>query len=233
VLPESLPVEKRQARLRWKSANPLGALTLLRSHPELLGLTAVNFLGYVAHEVYAVVFVLYGTYRYAWSPRTIGSVLAVVGLASMVISAGVVGAAVKWIGERRALFLGLFLGALGFALFGLAPVGWMFVAAIPINNLWQLAGPTSQALMSRRVSPSEQGELQGALGSVRGIAMVVGPGLFSLTFAAFLAPERAVKVPGAPWYLAAVLLVLALAVAWAVLRRGASDSRDVATAEAG
>jgi DHA1 family tetracycline resistance protein-like MFS transporter len=59
VLPESLSPAKRQPRIRWKDANPLGALKLLRSHPELLGLATVNFLGYVAHEVYATVFVLY------------------------------------------------------------------------------------------------------------------------------------------------------------------------------
>ena len=66
VLPESLPPERRQPRLRWKDANPLGALTLLRSHAELLGLAMVNFLGYVAHEIYATVYVLYVTYRYGW-----------------------------------------------------------------------------------------------------------------------------------------------------------------------
>src|SRR5512143_869410 len=54
VLPESLPRERRPARLDWSSANPVGALRLLRSHPELLAMAAVNFLGYVAHEVYAV-----------------------------------------------------------------------------------------------------------------------------------------------------------------------------------
>src|SRR2546427_2755568 len=75
VLPESLPRERRQPRLRWQDANPVGALALLRSHPELLGLATVNFLGYVAHEVYATVFVLYATYRYGWGGRSIGSAL--------------------------------------------------------------------------------------------------------------------------------------------------------------
>src|SRR6185436_19347108 len=91
VLPESLPPEKRQPRLRWESANPLGSLVLLRSHPELLGLAAVNFLGYVAHEVYVTVFVLYAIYRYHWGERAIGGSLALVGVSSMLISAAVVG----------------------------------------------------------------------------------------------------------------------------------------------
>src|ERR1700745_4081125 len=67
LLSESLPPEKRQVQLRWKNANPVGALKLLRSHHELFGLAIVNLLGYLAHEVYATVYVLYVTYRYGWN----------------------------------------------------------------------------------------------------------------------------------------------------------------------
>ena len=233
VLPESLPAEKRQPRLRWKDANPLGSLKLLRSQTELLGLAAVNFLGYVAHEVYATVFVLYATYRYLWGERTIGGALALVGISSMVISAAVVGPVVARVGERRTLFAGLLLGALGFAVFGWAKESWLFLVAIPINCLWGLAGPPSQSMMTQRVSPSEQGELQGALGSVRSIAMLVGPGIFAVTFATFISPERAVKVPGAPWYLAGALLILAAMVARIVLPKSApSTSLRAGAAEA-
>jgi DHA1 family tetracycline resistance protein-like MFS transporter len=233
VLPESLPPEKRQARLRWKDANPLGSLKLLRSHPELLGLAAVNFLGYVAHEVYATVFVLYATYRYHWGERAIGGALALVGVSSMLISAAVVGPVVARVGERRTLFAGLMLGALGFMMFGWASESWLFLVAIPINCLWGLAGPPSQSMMTQRVSPSEQGELQGALGSVRSIAMLVGPGIFAVTFATFIAPQRHVKVPGAPWYLAAALLVAATVVARVVLPKGAAPRRiETGVAEA-
>ena len=220
VLPESLPPEKRQTRFDWTKANPVGALLLLLSHTELLGLAAVNFLGYVAHEVYATVFVLYVAYRYGWGEVAIGSSLAVVGIASMIIMAGVIGPVVKRFGERRTLFAGLLLGALGFALFGWAPVGWLFMLAIPINCLWALAGPPSQSMMTQRVSASEQGQLQGAIGSVRSIAMIVGPSIFSVTFAFFIAPGRPLHLPGAPWYLAALLLIAALAVAFAVAPKG-------------
>ena len=216
VLPESLSAERRQKELRWKSANPVGALSFLRSHPALLGLGTVNFLGYVAHEVYATVFVLYASYRYGWNAQTIGLSLAVVGVSSMVISAGVVRPVVKRFGERRALLAGLLLGALGFALFGWATLGWIFLVAIPVNSLWALAGPSSQSLMTQHVSASEQGQLQGALGSVRSIAMLVGPGIFSMVFAASIAPERPVAVPGAPWYLASLLLLVAAGVAFVV-----------------
>jgi MFS transporter, DHA1 family, tetracycline resistance protein len=171
----------------------------------------VNFLAYLAHEIYATVWVLYSMYRYGWNEKTIGLSLAVVGISSMITMAGLVGPAVKRFGERKALFAGLLFGALGFALFGWAPVGWIFLAAIPVNALWGLAGPPSQSMMTQRFSASEQGELQGALSSLRGLAMIFGPGIFSATFAACIAQGR--SFPAGPWYLAALVLVAALVIA--------------------
>jgi MFS transporter, DHA1 family, tetracycline resistance protein len=209
----------------------VGALKLLRSHPELLGLATVNFLGYLAHQVYSTVFVLYVIYRYHWDTRTIGISLAVVGVASMVVSAGVVRVVVARFGERRALFAGLFLGALGFALFGWSPTGGLFLMAIPVNCLWALAGPASQSMMTQRVSVSEQGQLQGAIGSVRSIAMVLGPGLFAMIFAASIAPARARPLPGAPWYMAALLLLAAMALARVIVPK--ADRAPARGVEAG
>jgi DHA1 family tetracycline resistance protein-like MFS transporter len=222
VLPESLPTERRQPKLQWKNANPLGALRLLRSHAELLGLATVNFLGYVVHEVYVTVYVLYVIYRFGWNPRMIGISLAVIGVASMV-SYSLVGPIVVRLGERRTLLTGLACATVGFAMFGW-PSPVIFLAAIPVNALWSLAGSTSQSLMTQHVSPSEQGELQGALASLRGVAMLFGPGLFSLTFAYFIAPEH--KLPSAPWYLAAILMLISLAVAWSVAKDKKGDAVD-------
>jgi len=216
VLPESLAPERRQPRFDWSKANPLGALRLLRSHAELLGLAGVNLLGYLAHEVYLTVFILYSMYRFGWNQRMVGLSLAVVGISQIVVSGALVGVVAKWLGERRALLAGLFFGAVGFAMFGWAPTTVMFLVAIGVNSLWTLAGPTSQSLMTQRVSASEQGELQGAIGSLRGIAMIVGPQMFSLTFAYFIAPER--RMPSAPWYLAAALLATSFVIAFAVAK---------------
>jgi DHA1 family tetracycline resistance protein-like MFS transporter len=127
---------------------------------------------------------------------------------------GLVGPIVKWMGERRALLIGLLFAGIGFVLYGVAWTTVGFLGAILVNSLWALAGPTSQSLMTRRVSASVQGELQGAIASLRGVAMLIGPGIFSLTFAYFIAPEHG--LPGAPWYLAGALLFISFLIAWAV-----------------
>ena len=212
VLPESLP-RSRRARFSWRQANPLSALSGLRAHPEVFGLSIVLFLSALAHEVLPSTFVLYATYRYGWDERSVGLVLAVVGVCSMIVQAGLVGPLVSRLGERRTLLVGLLCGTLGFAVFGMAERGMVFEAGIPLMALWGLSGPAAQGLMTRRVAPTAQGQLQGATSSVRSVAGLFGPGLFTWTFASFIAEQSAWHIPGAPFLLAAGLLGLSLVAA--------------------
>ena len=210
VLPESLPRERR-APFAWRRANPVGALKLLRAYPGLPRLAAISFLYYLAHQALPAVFVLYGSYRYGWNARAVGLTLALAGACSAIVGGLLVRPVVRRFGERRSLLAGLAFGAAGFTIFGLAARGWMFCAGIPVMALWGFVGPALQSLMSRLVSPSEQGQLQGANSSVMGLTGLIGPGLFTTTLAYFIAPGGW-QLPGAPWLLAALLLIVALAV---------------------
>jgi MFS transporter, DHA1 family, tetracycline resistance protein len=213
VLPESLAKEKR-AKSAWRMANPLGSLKLLRSHPELAALSVVVILFYLAHQSLPSMWALYTEYRYGWNPRDIGLSLAVVGVCAAAVSGGLVGPYVKRFGERFSLVSGLFYGFLGFAGFGLAWTGWGAMAAIPFIALWGVAGPAMQSLMSQRVDASSQGKLQGAISSLRALTGMVGPVLFTQVFSAAIAEKaRVVHVPGAPYYLAGLLLLGALLMA--------------------
>ena len=217
VLPESLKTEHRQA-FQWRRANPVGALKLLKSHSELLGLAAASFFNALAHEVLPSTFVLYGSYRYKWDERSVGLALAAVGVCYGLVQGILVRPAVEKLGERGALLAGLFFGIVGFALLGLASTGVIFCAAIPIMSLWGMAGPAAQGLMTRRVGPGEQGKLQGATGSLRGIAGLIGPGLFTLSFAHFIRPEGPVHFPGAAFVLASILVMVSTFAAWRATR---------------
>ena len=210
VLPESLPPEKR-ARFAWKRANPVGSLKLLRSHPELFGLSMVLFLMNLAHFSLPAIAVLYMSYRYGWGEVAVGLTLAGVGIFAMIVQGGLVSRVVPKIGERRALAVGLFFGALGFFIYGLAPTGLIFLAAIPVMSLWGFAMPSAQSIMTRHVSVSEQGQLQGANASLQSIAGIFAPALFSLTFAATLR-----SLPGAAFIMAGAMLLVAMAIGWRV-----------------
>jgi DHA1 family tetracycline resistance protein-like MFS transporter len=218
VLPESLPRERRMA-FEWRRANPVGSLKLLRSHPELSGLAVATFLVDLSHVVLPSVWVLYAGYRYGWDERAIGLSLALVGVCSVIVQAGLVGPIVKAVGERRAMMFGLAGGIAGFLAFGLAETALVFLLGIPLLALWGIANPAILGLMTRHVGPSEQGQLQGANSSIQGIANLVGPFMFTLTFAWSIGSGKNWHFPGSPFVLAAALLVAAAALAWHVTRQ--------------
>ena len=213
VLPESLPPQSRMA-FGWRRANPVGALVLLRSHHELFGLAAVAFLGYLAHAVLPSTSVLYMGYRYGWGTASVGLMMAGVGVAAMIVQGGLIRPITARFGERATLLAGSLSGAAGFFTYGVATEGWIFCLGIPIMAFWGLSGPATQALMSRRVRLSEQGQLQGAIASINGVAGLLGPTLFTEVFASFIGSGAAGHLPGAPFLLASLLLVSAAAIAW-------------------
>jgi MFS transporter, DHA1 family, tetracycline resistance protein len=217
VLPESLPRKRRTERVEWKRANPVGSLRLLRSHHELWGLTWVNFITYLAHEVFPNVWVIYCIAAFGWSTGSVGLTLALVGAIAAVNQATMVGPIVKRLGERRTLLASLVVAVIGLLLLG-ANNGVVFLIGAIVISL-PMYQASSQALMTRRVGPAEQGELQGALGSLRGISMLIGPSIFTLTFAQFAGPWRSLELMGAPWLLAALLYTVSLTIAWRVTSR--------------
>ena len=181
VLPESLPPEKRMD-FSWARANPLGSLRLLRSHPELSGLAAVNFLLYFAHHIFSAVYVLYAGHRYGLGALEVGLLLGFAGLMDMIVQGTLVGPVTKRLGERTTMAIGLGGGAIGGLAMGLAPTAWLFAAALLPNSLWGLAMPTIQSLMTARVSEREQGQLQGANNSIGSIAGIASPLFFGWVY---------------------------------------------------
>ena len=226
ILPESLPPERR-AKSAWHMANPLGSLSLLRSHPELAGLSVVITLYYLAHQALPSVFVLYTEFRYSWTPSFEGYALTLVGVCIAVVSGGLVGPYAKRFGVRFSLLSGLFYGCLGFVGFAAAGRGSYFLAALPFIALWGIAGPAMQSLMSQHVDHSSQGKLQGAINSLRAITGMVGPVLFTQIFAAAIAPNAKIHFPGAPYYLAALLLFASLTLAVFVTRPSAQVATHI------
>ena len=73
--------------------------------------------------------------------------------------------------------------------------------------------PGLQGLMTRRVGPQAQGQLQGANQSLQGIASVIGPMIIGLTFAWEVRDDAALHMPGLPIFIAAGLLVCAFLLA--------------------
>jgi len=213
VLPESLPLDKRSARLDIKSLNPLASLVFLRERPAIVGLAVVVFLYNLAHHVYPSVFVLYADESFDWGPQSVGWVLGLVGVFSVLVQVLLVKRIVGLLGERRAVLFGTACGAIGFAIYGLASTPAMFLAGIPIMSLWGVASPATQSLITRQVGAHEQGRTQGALSSLQSLTGILGPGLYTFVFAYFIGESSPIHAPGAPFLLASGLVVCALVAA--------------------
>ncbi len=204
VLPESLPRELRAPAFRFGKANPIGSLRLLRSHRELTGLAGIYFCSQLAQMIWPTVFVLYAGYRYGWTPATVGLTMMAGSFIGVGVQTFLVGPVIRRFGERGAMLAGLTASATGIAWYGLAANGVVYFAGMPFSSLGGLTIPGLQGLMTRRVGPSEQGQLQGANQSLAGLASVIGPSVFGLSFA-WAVRHPAAHLPGLPFLEAAAI----------------------------
>src|SRR5580698_1698684 len=212
VLPGSRSKENRSP-FSWARANPLGSLSLLRSHAGMIAISTVLLLGYIAQQSLRNVYVIYADYRYHWTDRTVGFSLATIGVCTAIYGALLVKPVVAKLGERGAITIGLIGGAIGYSMFGFSKTGVLFWMGIPLLNMMSFTWPGAQSLLSRKTSPSEQGQLQGAINSLRGIAGLFGPGFFTYIFSRSIGADAIFHLPGAPFFAAAAMLLISLALA--------------------
>jgi MFS transporter, DHA1 family, tetracycline resistance protein len=212
VLPESLPAENRRP-FSVRRANPFASLRNLARHPIVLGLTGTMTATYLAQMILQSVWTLSNQARFGWSLRSVGLSLMTVGLSTAVVQGGLVRFVIPRLGERRALLLGLAMGVSGQLGFALAERGWvMYVIIVPFA-LSGLAGPAVQALITREVGATEQGELQGSLNSLAGLTAIVGPLLGTYLLARFGPDGARPHVPGAPFFASAAFILVGLGLA--------------------
>jgi DHA1 family tetracycline resistance protein-like MFS transporter len=217
VLPESLDVSNRRA-FDWKRANPISSLKNLSRFPAVAGLIISFFLIYLASHAVQSNWSYFNIEKFKWSPKMIGISLAVVGVLVSLVQGLLVRVVNPKIGNEKSVYVGLGLYTIGLVLFGLASQSWMmFVFLIPYC-LGGISGPGLQAIISGSVPANEQGELQGSLTSIMSITSIVGPLVMSNLFAFFTGPIAPFYFPGAPFMLAALLMLLSCFFAYKALR---------------
>ncbi|MFM7066290.1 MAG: TCR/Tet family MFS transporter [Gammaproteobacteria bacterium] len=218
VLPESLPRDRRTP-FSLHNASPWGSLRLLGATADLRRLTAMSFLFNLAQYALNSVFVLYAGYRYHWGPWEVGVALMVVGASSALVQGGLMRPLRRHLDDRQLLAVGISCGVIGFLALGLAPSGAWFLVAVPLNALWGLAGPAGLALITQRTGGDQHGRVQGGLSSLAGIAGLAGPVLFTSVFGFAITRGAPLHLPGAPFLLAALLVIGGLLTIRPLLRR--------------
>jgi DHA1 family tetracycline resistance protein-like MFS transporter len=90
----------------------------------------------------------------------------------------------------------------------------MFLIGMPISALWAIAGPATQALITRQVPADTQGRIQGSMSGLVSLAGIVAPLVYTGAFGFFIGPHTPVHLPGIAFLIASVLLAVAVFVAW-------------------
>ena len=228
LLPESLlPANRR--RFELARANPLGALAQMRHYPGVLWVGLVFFCYGLAHAVYPSVWSFVSSYRYGWSEGEIGLSLGIFGIGGAVVMGFVLPRVVPRLGEYRTALLGLVFSVLALSGYAAAWQGWMVYVVIVLTALEALADPPLRSIASARVPASAQGELQGALTSVSSITTIIGPLIFTQVFSRFTAPSAPVSFAGAPFAVAALILLVGFVIFLVKLKgAGVGPSGDMA-----
>jgi MFS transporter, DHA1 family, tetracycline resistance protein len=206
-LPESLPKRKRR-RFDIKRANPLGSLLQLRKYPSVIGLAASLFLVYFAGQAVQSVWTFYTMEKFAWSEDVVGYSLGFIGIMIAGVQGGVIRVTLPKLGLQRSIWIGLLLYSLGLILVAVADSSWMmFVFMIPYA-LGGIAGPALQGIMSNQVPDNQQGELQGGLTSLMSLSAIFGPWFMTYIFYYFTNANAPVHLPGAPFIIGSILMLL-------------------------
>ena len=194
-----------------KRANPFGAFKALSKLPMIGTLLGVYFFYSIAHTVYPAIWSYFGKERFDWDPATIGLSLGLFGIMMAVVQGFLIRPAIKYLGERGAIIYGLFFDILAFGFLSIVTSGTVALLFVPLAALAGIVSPALQGLMSQAVGDDQQGELQGALTSLSALAMIISPMLMTSTFAAFTLETAPFYMPGAPFLLALILTLMAIA----------------------
>ena len=218
VLPESLKVENRRD-FKIGEANPLGALRVLGKYPMVWGLAGALCFSNLAMQCIGSCWVLFTTLRFDWDVRQVGISLAAFGAMTLFYQLGVARIVLpKW-GDRRAMVIGLSVGIVEYIAYALSTQGWMVYVIMTLGGLGMIGGQALQGLLSGQVGEDEQGALQGGLTSLGSLAGIVGPLVATELFFHFTKVDAPVKIPGAPFFLAAFLTLIALVITLRTLGR--------------
>lgn len=214
VLPETLGKENRRD-FDIRRANPLGALIQMRQYPVVFAMLAAAFLFFLGHAAFPVLWSYFTTLRFEWSSGDIGRSLMFVGITAALVQGGLTRIIVPKIGEWRAFAIGFGIAAIAYVLYGMIDQPWMVYGVIAFGALAGIGNPAMQSICTRLVPKDSQGELQGAVSSLQSVSMIIGPLTLPYIFEYYVSEAAPVYLPGAAFFVAAVLTVGAIAIGWA------------------
>jgi len=217
VLPESLPVERREIKPASQIFNWVGQFKELFQRASIQKLLIAMFLLNLAFAGLQSNFPLYSNFRFQWTPTQNSLFYLYVGVCAVFIQGFLFGKLQPRFGEKRLTVVGLMLMVAGLAGMAFAPQAWMLFPAVTVVALGTGTSiPSLTALVSLRVSESEQGRLMGGTQTLLSLTNIFGPILAGVSFE--------VIAFSAPYWLGSIFSLIALAVAYVSLCQSGFDT---------
>ena len=197
----------------------MSSLLHLRSYPAVSGLIVSLLFIYLGSHAVQSNWSYANIEKFKWSPKTIGLSLAMVGLLVGIVQGVLIRFINPKLGDKKSVYYGIALYALGLTLFAFASSSWMMFAFLVPYCLGGICGPALQSLISVHVPKNQQGELQGSLTSIMSVTSIIGPLVMTSLFAYFTKPTNPIYFPGASFLLGAVFMIISAVIAYVVLNK--------------
>ena len=209
ILPETV-TDRIRRRFEWKRANPMGAIRAISNFPGIAPMLLVFLIYAIATAVYAAVWPFFTAERFGWSPGMIGISLTIYGVCFAIVQGALVKPAIQKFGEYKTVVIGFVFEIFGLGLISVLTNGFILLFLIPIAALGVVGQPALQAILSQGTSDDSQGILQGVLGSLTAVSMIIAPISMTWVFSVFTETGTLFYYPGAPFAVSALLLVIGL-----------------------
>jgi MFS transporter, DHA1 family, tetracycline resistance protein len=204
VLPESLPLERRQPFV-LREANPVNSLRGLTELKGVGSLVVVVGLSGLAQFMTHTSWVLYTTFKFGWGPTQNGWSLFAMGMMTVLVQGVFLSRLLKRFSPQRLAIMGLVSSSVCYVLWGAAPQGWMLYAVIFANVLGFAVSASIQSLIANAADPATQGRTAGAVGSLNSMMAVFAPAIGApLLGTVSHLPHGDWRI-GAPFYFCALL----------------------------
>lgn len=210
-LTESLPREVRERSQARPWVDPQGFVRLWHN-PPLRGLMLLFFLVMFCFSLFEATLALYCHRQFGFDEHRTSLLFVYVGVILAIVQGGLLGRLIRTFGERRLIVGGIALMAVGLTALPLYPSLALVMVSLLILAVGSgVHNPSVTGLLSQLADEDSQGSTIGVSRSFGALARIFGPVTGTLIFG------RA----GAAWpfLTAGALMLVALIIAWDLLRR--------------
>mmetsp|Transcript_48661 Transcript_48661/g.54418 ORF Transcript_48661/g.54418 Transcript_48661/m.54418 type:complete len:655 (+) Transcript_48661:164-2128(+) len=187
------------------SWSPWDSIRLVLHDPFLRKVGQVAFFYYTGLWAVVSTLSLYAVQHFHMKPQILGELMSALGLSTMIAEAILVRVLVPWVGEKRAIRIGLISFGLQCLVLGAANEPWQLFFCVGLSLLGNLVYPSLSSLVSGIVESKKVGESLGAINGIKALTEGIGP----LFFGTLMTLSEHTAFPGSPYWLAGILVFVA------------------------